>query len=85
MERQRTTDRGHDRVGYRLDVGYLNPIYFPVMTPLSRQGTPYDVNGNTLAATKMAHEFGHVNRTAKVDAELYQLQTQLIPHYNKIF
>lgn len=48
-------------------------------------GTANDVPGNTLAATKIAHEFGHVNRTVKVDATLYQLQTQLIPQYNKIF
>jgi len=72
-------------LGNRLDEGYPNPIYFPVMNSLVPQGTPNDVTGNTLAATKMAHEFGHVNRTAKVDGALYQLQTQLIPQYNKIF
>jgi hypothetical protein len=72
-------------LGSRLDEGYPNPIYFPVMNSLVPTGTPYDVNGNTLAATKMAHEFGHVNRTATVDGTLYQLQTQLIPQYNKIF
>jgi hypothetical protein len=44
-----------------------------------------EIDGNTLAATKIAHEFGHVNRTSKVDPQLYQLQTQLIPQYNKIF
>jgi hypothetical protein len=43
------------------------------------------VNGATLAATKIAHEFGHVLRTAQVDPHLYQLQGQLIPQYNKIF
>ena len=72
-------------LGYRLDEGYPNPIYFPVMNSLVPTGTANDVTGNTLAATKMAHEFGHVNRTAKVDGALYQLQTQLIPQYNKIF
>ena len=72
-------------LGYRLDQGYPNPIYFPVMNSLVPTGTANDVKGNTLAATKMAHEFGHVNRTANVDAALYQLQTQLIPQYNKIF
>lgn len=72
-------------LGYRLDEGYPNPIYFPVMNSLVPTGTANDVTGNTLAATKMAHEFGHVNRTAKVDGSLYQLQTQLIPQYNKIF
>ena len=72
-------------LGARLDEGYPNPIYFPVMNSLVPTGTANDVSGNTLAATKMAHEFGHVNRTAKVDGALYQLQTQLIPQYNKIF
>jgi hypothetical protein len=38
-----------------------------------------------LAATKIAHEFGHVNRTAKGDPVLYQLQVQLMPQYNRIF
>ena len=72
-------------LGYRLDEGYPNPIYFPVMNSLVPTGTANDVTGNTLAATKLAHEFGHVNRTVKVDGALYQLQTQLIPQYNKIF
>ncbi len=72
-------------LGNRLDEGYPNPIYFPVMNSLVPTGTANDVTGNTLAATKMAHEFGHVNRTAQVDGALYQLQTQLIPQYNKIF
>ena len=72
-------------LGFRLDQGYPNPIYFPVMNSLVPTGTANDVTGNTLAATKMAHEFGHVNRTAQVDGTLYQLQTQLIPQYNKIF
>jgi hypothetical protein len=72
-------------LGFRIDQGYPNPIYFPVMNSLVPTGTVNDVTGNTLAATKMAHEFGHVNRTAKVDGALYQLQTQLMPQYNKIF
>ena len=72
-------------LGNRLDEGYPNPIYFPVMNSLVPTGTANDVTGNTLAATKMAHEFGHVKRTAQVDGALYQLQTQLIPQYNKIF
>ena len=71
-------------LGFRLDKGYPNPIYFPVMNSLVPTGTPNDVTGNTLAATKIAHEFGHVNRTAKVDAALYQLQAQLMPQYNRI-
>ena len=72
-------------LGVRLDEGYPNPIYFPVMNSLVPTDSFNRIGGSTLAATKLAHEFGHVNRTIKVDAEVYQLQTQLIPQYNKIF
>ena len=72
-------------LGMRLDEGYPNPIYFPVMNSLDPTESLKRINGSTLAATKLAHEFGHVNRTGKTDATIYQLQTQLIPQYNKIF
>jgi hypothetical protein len=72
-------------LGVRLDDGYPNPIYFPVMNSLVPTESSNRIDGNTLAATKLAHEFGHVNRTVKVDPLLYQLQSQLIPQYNKIF
>ncbi|HET6976412.1 MAG TPA: hypothetical protein VFI24_08820 [Pyrinomonadaceae bacterium] len=72
-------------LGSRLDNGYPNPIYFPVMNSLMATDSIVSISGNTLAATKIAHEFGHVIRTAQVDAHLYQLQSQLIPQYNKIF
>ena len=72
-------------LGSRLDEGYPNLIYFPVMNSLVPSATSDRINGNTLAATKLAHEFGHVNRTGKVDSVKYQLQSQLIPQYNKIF
>src|SRR5262245_61408740 len=72
-------------LGMRLDEGYPDPIYFPVMNSLVPTESFNRINGSTLAATKLAHEFGHVNRTGKADAAVYQLQTQLIPQYNKIF
>jgi len=72
-------------LGSRLDDGYPNRIYFPVMNSLMATDSSEPVNGATLAATKLAHEFGHVLRTAQVDPQLYQLQGQLIPQYNKIF
>ncbi|HSS20485.1 MAG TPA: hypothetical protein VLL54_10455 [Pyrinomonadaceae bacterium] len=72
-------------LGCRLDDGFPNPVYFPVMNSLVPAETEHKVDGETLAATKLAHEFGHVNRTAKGDATLYQLQGQLIPQYNEIF
>jgi RHS repeat-associated protein len=74
-------------LGSKLDSGYPSPDHYPVTSSL-RQGDPqYNtaVSGEVLAATKIAHEFGHVNRTASVDATLYQLQNKLIPQYNDIF
>jgi hypothetical protein len=71
-------------LGCRLDAGVPNPVYFPVMNSLLSTETRY-ISGETLAAAKIAHEFGHVNRTAKGDPVLYQLQTQLVPQYNRIF
>jgi YD repeat-containing protein len=72
-------------LGCRLDVGVPNPVYFPVMNSLVPTETTHRIDGETLAATKMAHEFGHVNRTAKGDPVRYQLQGQLMPQYNQIF
>ncbi len=71
-------------LGDRLSEGYPNPIYFPVMNSLTPHGTSDSISQNTLAATKLAHEIGHVISTAKTDAALYQLQNRLIPTYNKI-
>ena len=72
-------------LGCRLDQGVPNPVYFPVMNSLLPTETSRKINGETLAATKIAHEFGHVNRTAQGDPILYQLQSQLVPEYNQIF
>ena len=72
-------------LGMHLDEGYPNPIYFPVMNSLVPSESVNRIGGDTLAATKIAHEFGHVNRTIKSDGTVYQLQSQLIPQYNKIF
>jgi hypothetical protein len=72
-------------LGFRLDEGIPNPVYFPVMNSLLPTETSRSISGETLAATKIAHEFGHVNRTARGDSVLYQLQGQLMPQYNKIF
>src|SRR5258708_33510871 len=54
------------------------------MNSLTPNASSYIVNDDTLAAAKIAHEFGHLTRTAKTDAALYQMQTQLMPIYNKI-
>lgn len=71
-------------LGCRLNQGVPNPVYFPVMNSLLPFGTTHAISGETLAATKIAHELGHVNRTARSDAVLYQLQLQLMPQYNEI-
>ena len=71
-------------LGCRIDEGYPNPIYYPVMNSLSPRQSSHMVSGNILAATKVAHEFGHVNQMATVDGALSQLQSRLIPAYNKI-
>lgn len=71
-------------LGSRIDEGYPNPIYYPVMNSLAQCTLSYAVSGNILAAAKIAHEFGHVNRMVATDAALYKTQTQLMPAYNKI-
>lgn len=70
-------------LGSRIDEGYPNPIYYPVMSALAHSD-PSILNGNILAAAKIAHEFGHVKQAAVMDGALYRLQNQLIPTYNKI-
>lgn len=71
-------------LGTKIYEGYPNPIYYPVMSALAPGNSSYDVSGSILAATKIAHEFGHLNRMAKTQASVYQLQSQLVPMYNSI-
>lgn len=42
-------------------------------------------SGGPLAATKIAHEFGHVAHAVGTDSSLYRLQNQLMPVYRRIF
>jgi hypothetical protein len=71
-------------LGAQIDEGYPSPVNYPVISSLSHAGPYPGISGSMLAATKMAHEFGHVNRTAQTDAQLFQLQNRLIPTYNRI-
>lgn len=71
-------------LGSRINEGYPNPIYYPVMYALLPLTESYVVSNNVLAAAKIAHEFGHVKQAASVSAELYRLQNQLMPVYNQI-
>ena len=70
-------------LGSRIDEGYPNPIYYPVMYSLSPLSESYPVEGNVLAAAKIAHELGHVKQAASTGGELYKLQNQLMPLYNQ--
>jgi len=72
-------------LGERLDSGYPSAVYYPVMNALEPFETKQLISGTMLAATKLAHEFGHVMKMASTSQELYNLQVKLVPNYNKIF
>lgn len=71
-------------LGSKIDRGYPDPIYFPVMNSLSLAVYSEKTNENILAAAKIAHEFGHVNQTAKTDGKLFRRQNKLINEYNDV-
>ena len=71
-------------LGDQADEGYPSPFNYPVTSSLSHAEPAYPIGGSVLAATKIAHEFGHVNSVALADARLFQLQNKLIPIYNRI-
>jgi hypothetical protein len=72
-------------LGSKIDKGYPDPIYYPVMNSLSSNENKFSVSGNLLAATKIIHEIGHVNQTAKANRETLALQNKLMPEYISIF
>lgn|SRR5574341_521528 len=72
-------------LGSRIDEGYPSSIYYPVMNALEPYESRQLISRNVLAATKIAHEFGHVIKIANTPESLYKLQTKLVPLYNKIF
>jgi hypothetical protein len=71
-------------LGWKLDKGFPSPVYFPVMNSITDFNIPGEISNETLAATKFMHEFGHVNMTLNTNHQMFQLQNQLIPDYNKI-
>ena len=71
-------------LGSRINEGYPNPIYYPVMSSLLPLTGSYGSGGSVLAAAKIAHEFGHIKQALSVDGGLYRLQNQLMPTYNEI-
>ena len=72
-------------LGTKIDKGFPDPIYYPVMNSLSINEEQYSISGALLAATKITHEIGHVNQTAKANRETLQLQNKLMPEYISIF
>lgn len=72
-------------LGTRIDEGYPNPIYYPVLNSLSADQSSYLISGRILAASKLSHEIGHVSQTATANMALIQKQSKLIPEYTSIF
>ena len=72
-------------LGSQIDSGYPSSIYYPVMNALEPYEANQMISRNVLAATKIAHEFGHVMKIADTPEDLYKLQIKLVPVYNKIF
>jgi hypothetical protein len=72
-------------LGSRLDQGFPTSVYYPVMNALEPFESSKLISGNTLAAAKLAHEFGHIMKISSTRQDLYSLQVQLVPIYNKIF
>ncbi len=72
-------------LGTKIDRGFPDPIYYPVMNSMSGFADRSEIDGNVLAATKFAHEFGHVNLTLDSNQEKLKLENKLIPVYNSIF
>jgi len=72
-------------LGSHVDQGFPSSVYYPVMNALEPFESARLIGGTVLAATKLAHEFGHVMRIAGTPESLYKLQVQMVPVYNKIF
>ncbi len=69
-------------LGNKPEKGFPDPVYYPVMNSLA---SGKSVEGDILAATKLAHEIGHVNQTFKENKESFELRTKLTPVYISIF
>ncbi len=72
-------------LGSKLDSGYPSSFNYPITCSLAPGNLPSEVKGTILAATKLAHEFGHLNRMMNMDGRLYELQNRLMIEYNRIF
>ena len=72
-------------LGNKLDKGFPEPVYYPVMNSLSSDIDDYQIEGSILAAAKISHEIGHVNQLFEINKDLFRLQDELMPVYNKFF
>lgn len=74
-------------LGHRLDSGYPNTVYYPVLGSLYYLRAGWDVGrpDEVLAAAKIAHEFGHVDRAANSEPTRFQLQNELSQVYASHF
>jgi hypothetical protein len=72
-------------LGPEINEGFPSAVYYPVMNALRPYESSNLLNGNVLAATKLAHEIGHVMKISTTPETLYRLQMRLVPAYNKIF
>lgn len=73
-------------LGSKPEKGFPDPVYYPVMNSLASGKNPfYSVEGDVLAATKLAHEIGHVNQTFKETKESFEMKNKLTPVYISIF
>ncbi len=75
-------------LGRELDEWYPSPNNYPVTSTLALSERhagffPY-IRGSILAATKIAHEFGHVNYMIQADGFLAQRRKILTPIYQQI-
>ena len=72
-------------LGTKIEKGFPDPIYYPVMNSLAPDEGKYSISGTLLAATKIIHEIGHVNQTAAGNRETLETQNNLMPQYITIF
>lgn len=72
-------------LGDGLDGGLPPSLYYPVTSALAAAEEADGLSGDILAAAKLAHEFGHVNRAADTGAALFERQNKLAARYAELF
>lgn len=71
-------------LGSRIHESFPDPSYYPVINALAKIKASDLISEKIVAATIIAHEFGHLSQVAGTDGALYRLQKQLAPIYNSI-